>query len=139
MNRKVKIIVLAGLLALVIFVLLFPYIFPEQKPMPKQEQGEAWKVYKEVYITSKNGPTITDSRELRLVLGVKNKPGPIDSMGILPPDGTVKMHSFLSAYSYDVFEEDALLGLLEKAKSFDEFMVLLKENGYILEKVEQEQ
>jgi len=139
MNRKDLLIVLAGLLILVIFVLSIPYFFPEGESIQKPEPGEVWKVYKEVYITSKTDSTITDSKELRLVLEVKNESGPINSMGILPPDGTVKTNPFLSAYSFDVFEENALFELLEESKSFDEFMGLLKENGYIVEKVKQEQ
>ena len=139
MNRKDLLIVLAGLLILVIFALSIPYFFPEGGSLQKPEPGEVWKVYKEVYITRKTDTTITDSKELRLVLIVKNEPGPINSMGLLPPDGTVKTNPFLSAYSTDVFEENALFELLEKSKSFDEFMGLLKENGYIVEKVKQEQ
>ncbi|GEM_PF-2629277 len=138
MNPKIKIIAGACLFVLAIFVLLFLFIFSGRGPLPMQEPQESvevWKVYKEVYITRKIDSTITDSRELRLVLEVKNEPGPIDSMAILPPDGTVKSHPFLSAYSFDVFEEDALFGLLENAKSFEEFLALLQDNGYILEKV----
>jgi len=138
MNRKDLLIALAGLLILVVFVLSIPYFFPEGESLQKPEPGEVWKVYKEVYITSKTDTTITDSKELRLVLEVKNESGPINSMGILPPDGMVKTNPFLSAYSTDVFEENALWELLEKSKSFDEFMALLEENGYILEKVKQE-
>ena len=138
MNRKDLLIALAGLLILVVFVLSIPYFFPEGESLQKPEPGEVWKVYKEVYITSKTDSAIIDSKELRPVLIVKNEPGPIDSMGILPPDGMVKANPFLSAYSTDVFEENALWELLEKSKSFDEFMALLEENGYILEKVKQE-
>src|SRR3989338_5279628 len=101
MNRKDLLIVLAGLLILVIFVLSIPYFFPEGESIQKPETCEVGEVYKEDYITSKTDYTITESKELRLVLEVKNESGPINSMGILPPDGTVKTNPFLSAYSFD--------------------------------------
>ena len=66
----------------------------------------------------------------RKVLWIKNAPGPIASRAILPPGAKPLLHPFLTARAFDAKEENALLGLREKAKTFDEFVALLKKNGY---------
>ncbi|MDO8408030.1 MAG: hypothetical protein Q7S95_02220 [bacterium] len=101
-----------------------------------KESGVTWNVYKTVYTTQRKGSTIIDSSELRLVLMVVHTPGSVVSTASSPLGGAIATSSFLSASSYDPLEEDALRGFLEKAKSFEEFMVLLQNNGYTLEKVE---
>ena len=67
----------------------------------------------------------------REVLWVKKEPGPLMSAAESlrrPP----VMHPFLTAKSFDLREESTIREKLEKSKSFDEFVALLKQGGYTL-------
>lgn len=68
----------------------------------------------------------------RLVLKLKNKPGPLLSTALLPAGRKPPAHPFLSAEALDPMEEDNLRRLLDKSRSFDEFFTHLKNSGYTL-------
>lgn len=68
----------------------------------------------------------------RLVLKLKNKPGPLLSSALLPAGRKPTAHPFLSAEALDPMEEDNLRRLLDKSRSFDEFFAHLKKSGYTL-------
>lgn len=103
-----------------ILLLVVIYIYGCQQKQERQEQSDipVWNVYK-------------DDKK---VLVVKNEPGPIVSTALLPEGQEPIKHPFLSATALDPLEEDNLHTLLEKAQNFDEFISLLRQNGYKFEK-----
>lgn len=64
------------------------------------------------------------------VLRVKDTPGPLISAAIPPPDSPPVLNPFLSATALEPTEEDALHAILEKSRSFNEFIQNLKKSGY---------
>lgn len=68
----------------------------------------------------------------RPVLKLKNKPGPLLSTALTPAGRKPPTHPFLSAEALDPMEEDNLRRLLDRSRSFDEFVSSLKKNGYTL-------
>lgn len=67
----------------------------------------------------------------RLVLSVIDKPGPIVSTAVRPPDGSPPPnHPFLSASAHAPEEEDALRTLLEASKDLNDFLERLRKAGY---------
>ena len=72
----------------------------------------------------------------KMVLKVSNKPGPLTSTAILPPNTEPVTHPFLTAQALDPFEEDNLGKILGESGSFDEFISLLKANGYELRRTQ---
>lgn len=87
-----------------------------------QEKGvsgtQVWNVYK-------------DDKK---VLVLKNEPGYIVSIALPPPGQEPVKHPFLSGTSLDPLEENNYYMFLQKSKNFDEFVSLLRENGYAVEK-----
>lgn len=69
---------------------------------------------------------------------IKNAPGAIISKGTLPPDVKPLTHPFLTSQSFDAFEEDNLRQIMEKARSFDDYVALLKKGGYTVSQTKQE-
>jgi hypothetical protein len=63
---------------------------------------------------------------------IEDSPGALGSQAAPPPDGR-PARGYLTAVSLNAFEEGNLRGFYEKAKSFDEYVALLKKNGYGLE------
>lgn len=83
-------------------------------PAPRQPSHTSWYVIKNEH----------------KVLWIKNEPGCLISTAILPYGEEPKRHPFLTSMSFDAFEEDNLRQLLEKSGNFDDFVALLKKNGY---------
>ena len=89
----------------------------------QEEKGHAppadvWKVYKGE----------------ETVLEVRNEPGYLVSTALLPPGHKPVKHPFLSARALNSFEEDKLRRILEQARTFEQFLGLLRANGYRVEK-----
>lgn len=82
----------------------------------KVPSGEIWEVY----------------RGERKVLWLQNQPGFLISTALLPPGIEPIKHPFANAKALDPTEEDNLQKLLSQSKSFEEYLFLLKENGYTL-------
>ena len=62
---------------------------------------------------------------------IRNAPGYLISAGSQPPPGVpMTKHPFINAVSHDISEENFLYKLLKRADSFDEYVILLKKNGY---------
>lgn len=62
---------------------------------------------------------------------IEDKPGLLVSRAAPPPPPSKPVtHAFLGASSYDIMAEGALYKLLQQARSFDDYVRLLKENGY---------
>lgn len=66
------------------------------------------------------------------VLLLKNEPGPLTSTAAPPPGQEPPRHPFLTASALDPIEENALRETLDKSRSFEEFVSLLKAQGYTL-------
>lgn len=87
-------------------------------------------------VTSKGGSVESYNvyKNNKKVLFIKNEPGIVTSDAPPPPTATPPMkHPFLSGESLDNNEAENISKLLEQAKSFNEFVELLKKNGYRLE------
>jgi hypothetical protein len=78
-----------------------------------------------------NAPAYLVSKGARKALRIRNCPGRLVSRGF-PPKPI--QHPFVDASSLDPLEEDALKQVLDKAHSFDEFVSLLRADGYTVEK-----
>lgn len=80
---------------------------------------------------AKSGPTVLSVfRGEREVLRIKDMPGRLSSRALPPPGAALVTHPFLTASALDIMEEGSLREILERARSFDEFVVLLKKAGY---------
>jgi len=66
------------------------------------------------------------------VLWIKEEPGVLISTGMLPAGAEPVRHPFLTGVAKVPEEEDHLGRLLRSAKTFDEFVLLLKRDGYTL-------
>lgn len=135
-NMKPRIII--GVITAI--VLIGGFLFYLNTWTPMQPGVETYKIYKEINVVTKgfseSNPELTEARgERKLILEVRNEPGFIVSIALPPQGETPKTHPFLSGMSYDPVEEDAIGKLLEKAKTFEEFIALLQNSGYIVEKV----
>lgn len=64
------------------------------------------------------------------ILEVSDRPGPITSTAMMPPDATPTAHPFLSASALDAGHEDQLRTLLEAAQDLDGFLRALESAGY---------
>lgn len=94
----------------------FKDVIPE-----KAVSGEIWEIYKDA----------------RKVLWIQNEPGFLIGTAILPARTEPTKHPFLNAKALDPFEENNLQNILSQSKSFEEFLSLLRDNGYFLKKVSQ--
>ena len=71
----------------------------------------------------------------RKVLTFNNRPGTLTSQVYLPPGVEPDKHPFLSAHALAPLEEENLTIILDKSKSLEEFLSLLKEGGYTVKEV----
>ena len=67
------------------------------------------------------------------VLIIRDQPGPLISSASMPPGFTPPKHPFLSGRALELVEEGTLQAILDKAKNFDDFISLLRKNGYRVE------
>jgi hypothetical protein len=63
---------------------------------------------------------------------IEDKPGSLGSQAA-PPAGGKAATGYLTARSFNAFEEGALRQAYDKAASFEEYVALLKKSGYTLE------
>ncbi|MFH1725030.1 MAG: Nif11-like leader peptide family natural product precursor [Elusimicrobiota bacterium] len=77
----------------------------------------------------KKGWNVFDRQGTR-VLWMKDEPGRLLSTALPPPGAKSPSHPFLTAQAFVPGEENRLRELLERSKDFDEYVVLLRENGY---------
>ncbi len=101
-------------------IISFPQEAKDKAEGDLMAEPRMWKVYK-------------GDKE---VLTVHNQRGPITSMAHPPPSYKPVMHPFLSAGSSDPLEEGKIKKILDDAKSLEEFLFLLKRNGYRVEEVD---
>jgi len=87
--------------------------------------GPGWSIHKYV-------PTFNVYKNDKLVATIKPQPGFITSAATPMPDQKLEKHSFITASSFAPEEENNLYNLLNKAKDFNDYVYLLKENGYIV-------
>lgn len=119
MRSKQKVILWGAVVVFGLLAVFITSIFPERDPIPPHEQsGAVWDVYK-------------DGRK---VLEIKNEPGPLTSTALLPEGATPPQHPFLTAASRDPNEEDRLRTLLDRSQNFEEFLRLLRYEGYTVKK-----
>jgi hypothetical protein len=72
------------------------------------------------------------SKAERIVLIVRNEPGPLASTALPPPHAKPVLHPFLSGEARAPEEEGALRGILEQSKDFPDFIDRLGRAGYTL-------
>lgn len=105
--------------ACLIAALLLPLTGCQQRPPVSQEASQSPAV-RTFYVL----------RGDRQVLKIKDEPGPLISGALLPPGQKPAQHPFLTAFTLDPMEEDSLRQVLEKSKSFVDFVSNLKAAGY---------
>ena len=121
MTSMLKVALLGGVLfGLAAVVLLWPRErtgVPIRNAQVAQTTVQAWIVWK--------GD--------RQVQRVADTPGRIASAAYTKPNIPPK-HPFLSTTSLDVFEEESLYQVLQRARSIEEYLRLLQEQGYRVER-----
>ncbi|MFA6534232.1 MAG: hypothetical protein WCT37_03605 [Patescibacteria group bacterium] len=81
----------------------------------------------------KYAPTYNVYKNDELVAELQPTPGAVTSAATPPPGGqTPTKNSFLTASSLKPEEENNLYLLLQQAENFDDYINLLKNNGYII-------
>jgi len=68
----------------------------------------------------------------RLVLTVRNRPGPLGSTALAPPGGPPALHPFASGAAHAPDEEPSLRDILERSRDFPDFAERLRRAGYTL-------
>ena len=66
----------------------------------------------------------------RGVLLFSDESGPLISTALMPPGFKPPIHPFLSARALDPFSEDPIRRILERSKSVEDFIRLLREGGF---------
>lgn len=87
------------------------------------------------YLSAAQGPTFPAFfvlKDGKRVMLVEDRPGVLGSKASPPADGRVA-RGYMSASSLDVFHEDPLGRAARRAKSFREFVAIIKKRGYSLE------
>lgn len=122
-TKRRKIFYIFGLIGFVsIFLFLF---FSFAGPEPVFELGPRFAIHKYV-------PTFDVYKNDKLVAKIEAQPGYLTSTAMPPPGAPLKKHPFITASVLVPEEENNLSGLLERAKDFNGYLSLLKENGYVV-------
>lgn len=122
-TKRRKIFYIFGLVGFVsvCFFLYFLFAGPE----PAFELGPGWTIHKYV-------PTFDVYKNDKLVAKIKAQSGYLTSTALPPPGTPLKKHPFITASVLVPEEENNLSQLLERAKDFNGYLSLLKEDGYIV-------
>lgn len=94
-------------------------------PEPAFELGPGWTIHKYVQ-------TFNVYKKDKLVAKIKAQSGYLTSTALLPPGTPPQKHPFITASVLVPEEENNLSQLLKGAKDFNEYLSLLKEDGYVV-------
>ena len=92
---------------------------------PAFELGPGWTIHKYVQ-------TFDVYKKDKLVAKIKAQSGYLTSTALLPPGTPPQKHPFITASVLVPEEENNLSQLLKGAKDFNEYLSLLKEDGYVV-------